>query len=59
MRDDHQGRGVGSALLAAAAAGMLAAGFGWVQVTTTADHRVVHDMVRRRRPGVRPSRDVT
>lgn len=57
VRDDHQRRGVGAALLRAVADEARAMDAAWVQVTTGADNRVVTAMLASRAPGVRPRRD--
>jgi GNAT superfamily N-acetyltransferase len=57
VRDDLQGRGIGSALVRALHAEIVAWGIDWVEVNTAADNRLVTGMIARRAPGVRAERD--
>ena len=59
VRDDHQRRGVGAALLRALADEARAMAAASVQVTTGADNRVVTAMMASRAPGLRPQCDGT
>ena len=59
VRDDHQRRGVGTALVTALREEAAAMGAVSVELTTGADNRAVVAMVSARAPGLRARRDGT